>query len=65
MLFILNCTLESLERSAHRRVTGLIFAIKAQAAANGDSSEGAKIVNSGRGEGGVWRDEGLVPVRVL
>ena len=30
--------LESLERSAHRRVTAVTFAIKAQAAANGDCS---------------------------
>jgi hypothetical protein len=49
----LHIQLESLERSAHRRVTAVTFAIKAQAAAKGDSSERAKIVNSGRGKGRV------------
>jgi plasmid replication initiation protein len=34
----LHIQLESLERSAHRRVTAVTFAIKAQAAAKGDSS---------------------------
>jgi Initiator Rep protein, WH2 len=33
----LNIALESLERSRYRRVTTLIFAIKAQAVPNGDS----------------------------
>jgi hypothetical protein len=33
----LNIALESLGRSAHRRVTTLTFAIKAQAVPNGDS----------------------------
>jgi plasmid replication initiation protein len=50
----LHIQVESLERSAHRRVTAVTFAIKARAAAaNGDSSEGAKIVNTGRGKGRV------------
>jgi plasmid replication initiation protein len=35
----LNIVLESLERSAHRRVTTLTFAIKTQAIPNGDSKE--------------------------
>jgi hypothetical protein len=49
----LHIQLELLERSAHRRVTAVTFAIKAQAVPNGDSSEVAKIVNSGRGKGRV------------
>jgi plasmid replication initiation protein len=34
----LNITLQSLERSSHRRVTTLTFAIKAQAVSNADSN---------------------------
>ena len=49
----LHIQVESLERARHGRVSTLTFAIKARAAANGDSSEGAKIVNSGRGKGRV------------
>jgi plasmid replication initiation protein len=49
----LNISLASLERSSHRRVTRLIFAIKTQAVRNGDSSHRANIVNSWRGKGRV------------
>ena len=38
----LHIQLESLERSAHRRVTAVTFAIKAQAVPNGDSSPAKK-----------------------
>ena len=49
----LHIQLESLERSAHRRVTAMTFAIKPRAAASDDSSTGVKIVNRGRGKGRV------------
>ena len=45
----LNIELESLERSKHRRVTTLSFAIKAQAVENGDSKgKSAKRVRKQR-----------------
>jgi hypothetical protein len=63
----LNISLALLERSLHRRVTTLTFAIKTQAVPNGDSIASANIVNSGRGKGwggGVGEPSGAVSFKI-